>query len=44
LDDGAFRLGAADHSPERVRFDTVIDGQALRASLSGELYYRALTA
>jgi len=44
LADGAFRLGATDHSPERLRFDTIVDGHALRASLSGELYYRALVS
>lgn len=37
---GVFRVGAAP-SPERLRFDTIVDGQALRASLSGEPYYRS---
>jgi len=43
LDDGVFRLGATSHSPERVRFDTIVNGQALRVSLSGDAFYRSLT-
>ncbi len=39
---GVFRVGASAHSPERLCFDTVVDGQALRACLSEEPYYRAL--
>jgi D-alanyl-D-alanine carboxypeptidase len=42
LDDGSFRLGD-EHSPERLRFDQVVDGQALRATLSGCHYYRFFT-
>ena len=42
--DGAFRVGEAEWSPERLRFDTVIDGVAQRALLSGTPYYRAFTA
>ena len=34
LGDGSFRAGADDTSPERVRFDVVVDGKALRAVLS----------
>lgn len=30
-------------SPERLRFDSVVDGQALRANLSGVDYYRVFT-
>lgn len=41
--DGVFRVGNEDYSPERLRFDTVVNGQALRANLSGCEYYRALT-
>lgn len=33
----------SDHSPERICFDTIIDGQALCVSLSGCNYYRAST-
>jgi CubicO group peptidase (beta-lactamase class C family) len=36
----SFRVGAA-WSPERVRFDAVVNGRALRANLSGESYYRS---
>jgi hypothetical protein len=36
-----FRVGEEDWSPERVRFDAVVEGQALRANLSGETYYRS---
>jgi hypothetical protein len=43
LGDGLFRAGAEEHSPERLRFDTVVDGQALRANLSGCEYYRTFT-
>jgi hypothetical protein len=41
LSDGSFRVGAEEWSPERVRFDAIVDGQALRANLSGcGEYYR----
>jgi CubicO group peptidase (beta-lactamase class C family) len=43
LGDGLFRVGADDWSPERLRFDAVVDGRALRASRSGCDYYRAFT-
>jgi len=39
--EAAFRVGADAWSPERLRFDTVIDGRAQRAILSGTPYYRA---
>jgi D-alanyl-D-alanine carboxypeptidase len=35
-----FRIGKAEYSPERARFDTVIDGQALRLFVSGVPLYR----
>ena len=38
--DGSFRVGAERLGPERVRFDTVVGGRALRAWLSGWDYYR----
>jgi hypothetical protein len=38
---GVFRVGTDPGSPERLRFDTVIDGCALRAWLSGWPSYRA---
>jgi CubicO group peptidase (beta-lactamase class C family) len=37
---GWFRVGADRLGPERIRFDTVIDGRARRAWLSGWDYYR----
>ncbi|MDP9368881.1 MAG: serine hydrolase [Chloroflexota bacterium] len=40
LGDGSFRAGAEDTSPERVRFDTVVEGKALRAVLSDGVYER----
>ena len=43
LGEGVFRVGNEDYSPERLRFDTIINDQALRANLSGCNYYRTLT-
>jgi CubicO group peptidase (beta-lactamase class C family) len=40
---GDFRVGECDFSPERLRFDTIIDGVAQRALLSGALYTRTFT-
>jgi len=40
-DDGSFRVGEDPGNPEALRFDTVVDGRALRAWLSGWPYYRA---
>ena len=37
---GLFRIGKAEYSPERARFDTVIDGEALRLFVSGVPLYR----
>jgi hypothetical protein len=36
-----FRVGGDEWSPERLRFDAVVNGRALRANLSGESYYRS---
>ena len=44
LVEATFRVGGPDWSPERLRFDTVIDGRAQRATLSGMPYYRAFTS
>jgi hypothetical protein len=38
--DGAFRVSDDPTDPEVVRFDTIADGRALRAWLSGWPYYR----
>jgi hypothetical protein len=40
---GVFRIGDEERSPDRIRFDTVLDGRALRADLSGCPYYRTFT-
>ena len=41
LGEAEFRVGGDEWSPERLRFDAVVDGRALRANLSGESYYRS---
>jgi hypothetical protein len=38
-EDGSFRV-ADEWSPERLRFDAVVDGAALRVDYAGESYYR----
>jgi len=43
LGDGVFRVGEDEHSPERLRFDAILSGKALRANLSGCDYYRTFT-
>jgi CubicO group peptidase (beta-lactamase class C family) len=40
FDEVDFRVGE-EWSPERLRFDAVVDGRALRANLSGADYYRS---
>ncbi|MGH2559046.1 MAG: serine hydrolase domain-containing protein [Thermomicrobiales bacterium] len=40
LADGTFQSGEGPCQPERIRFDTIVDGRALRATLSGADYYR----
>lgn len=42
VDGGAFAVGDKD-SAERIRFDTILDGAALRADLSGVHFYRTFT-
>ncbi len=44
LGDGVFRVGEDEHSPERVRFDTTIDGKAVHANLSCCDYFRTPTS
>ncbi len=41
---GVFRVGKDDRSPERIRFDTILNGRALHANLSCGDYYRTFTA
>ena len=43
LGDGVFRVGEDERSPERLRFDAILSGKALRANLSGCDYYRTFT-
>jgi D-alanyl-D-alanine carboxypeptidase len=43
LADGVFRVGTDERLPERLRFDTILDGRALRANLAGCDYYRTFT-
>jgi D-alanyl-D-alanine carboxypeptidase len=43
LDPACFRIGDEDGSPERLRFDAIVEGRALRANLSGCDYYRTFT-
>src|SRR2546421_12501299 len=43
LADAEFRVGAQAWSPERLRFDTLVDGRAQRAVLSGAAFYRTFT-
>lgn len=40
LSDGSFRAGGDDWSPERIRFDSVTEGRALRLTESGCHFYR----
>jgi hypothetical protein len=43
-DGNRFRIGDDPDSPERIAFDTVVDGQALRAIRpGGEIHYRFFT-
>jgi len=41
LPDGTFRVGADPLCPERLKFDMLVDGMALRASLSGGRFHRS---
>lgn len=43
LPDGTFRVGEDERSPERLRFDVVLNGKAVRADLSGYSMYRTFT-
>jgi CubicO group peptidase (beta-lactamase class C family) len=40
INDSEFRVGENKLSPERIRFDVIVDGQALRANYSCGEYYR----
>jgi len=43
IEPGIFRVGTDAYSPERLRFDTIVDGYALRARASSCDYYRFFT-
>ncbi len=43
LEEGVFRVGEEAWQPERVRFDAIVNGQALRANYSGCDYHRVPT-
>ena len=43
VDANTFRLGAEDFSPERARFDGIIDGHAQRLTIDGVPLYRRAT-
>ena len=43
LADGRFRLGDDEQSPERVWFDTAINGQTVRMHYSTQVFYRTFT-
>ena len=43
MTDESFRVGDDPASPERLRFDTIVNGEALRASFSGGDFYRFFT-
>jgi CubicO group peptidase (beta-lactamase class C family) len=43
LGNGSFRVNEDERSPERLQFDTIVKGQALRANYSGCFYYRFFT-
>jgi CubicO group peptidase (beta-lactamase class C family) len=43
LEEGLFQVGEAELTPERLRFDTIVNGQAQRAHVFGGDYYRFFT-
>jgi CubicO group peptidase (beta-lactamase class C family) len=43
LADGSFRIGEERWNPERLRFDTLVEGHAQRATWSGVALYRVTT-
>lgn len=43
LGDGVFRVREEEQCPERIRFDTILNGQAVHANLSCGDYYRTFT-
>jgi len=43
IGDGVFRVGEEDRSPERIRFDVILNNQSLRANFSISEYYRSFS-
>lgn len=43
LGDGSFRVGREEWRPDRVRFDTIVEGAALRAVYNEAAWYRSFT-
>jgi hypothetical protein len=43
LGENVFRIGEDHRSPETLRFDTEVEGRALRAAYSGCPFYRTST-
>ncbi|HKV10706.1 MAG TPA: serine hydrolase, partial [Thermoanaerobaculia bacterium] len=43
LGPGLFRFGEEEHNPDRIRFEEVVNGKALRAVISGTEYQRIET-
>ena len=43
MPDGSFRVGQDPKAPERIRFDWIVDGKALKAEMNGAGYYRSFS-
>jgi D-alanyl-D-alanine carboxypeptidase len=43
LGDGSFRVGVEEWRPDRLRFDTFVEGRALRAIYDEAVWYRSFT-
>jgi hypothetical protein len=43
LENGAFRVGQDERSPERLCFGSIVEDQALSFNLSGGEHYRTFT-
>jgi hypothetical protein len=43
LGDGAFRVGAESWRPDRIKFDPIVEGRALRAIYDEASFYRSFT-
>jgi hypothetical protein len=43
VDDDSFRVGIEEWRPDRIRFDALVDGMAVRAIYGGAAWYRSFT-